>query len=239
MTKVSQTRTLGAFPDGRPGRQWPVSLHLRPVPQRIGLLGGTFDPPHRGHTAAAVSVRDALGLDRVILMVANQPWQKSASRHVTPAEIRLAMVREAVRGIDGLEAGDAEIRRGGVTYTSDTLEELRRADDEAEFFVIVGADTAATFDTWHRYTTIADQSTLVAITRPGHMLRGVADVQWTTVDVVPVDVTSTEIRRRVASGESIIDDVSPGVARIIDEQGLYRDHDVTVGEFTESVEVRP
>ncbi|MFP5488070.1 MAG: nicotinate-nicotinamide nucleotide adenylyltransferase, partial [Acidimicrobiia bacterium] len=92
-----------------------------PSPLRIGVFGGTFDPPHVGHLVTAVNVRHALHLDVVILMVNNVPWQKVGSRDITPAPDRLAMVAAAVEHVDGLVAGDHEIRAGGASYTADTL----------------------------------------------------------------------------------------------------------------------
>ncbi|MFM8794548.1 MAG: nicotinate-nicotinamide nucleotide adenylyltransferase, partial [Acidimicrobiales bacterium] len=133
---------------------------------RLGLLGGTFDPPHLGHLAAARTVRDALGLDRVDLLPANDPWQKSvAGRVVTEASVRLAMVRALVQGEDGLGVDDREIRRGGPTYTADTLEEIHAEMPGMEVHLIIGADTARTFGTWMRPGVVAALSTLVVVNR--------------------------------------------------------------------------
>ena len=109
---------------------------------RLGVFGGTFDPPHVGHLVTAVNVRHALALDRVLLVVANVPWQKVGERTVSPAEDRLAMVEAAARGVAGLEVSRLEIDRGGPSYTADTLGELRRAHPRAELFLIVGSDAA-------------------------------------------------------------------------------------------------
>lgn len=186
---------------------------------RIGLFGGTFDPPHRGHIAAAETVHRILELDRTILMVANDPWQKSGTRALTPATVRLEMVRAAVEGRDGLEPGDLEVRRGGVSYTADTVEELRALEPDAEVFVIVGVDAAARFATWRRHDDIVRVARLVAVTRPGH--RPPLGPEWLTVEMAPVDVSSTDIRSRVGDGRAISDDVSPAVARIISDRRLY------------------
>ena len=113
-----------------------------PSPQRLGLLGGTFDPPHRGHLAAAIAVRDALGLDRIDFLVANDPWQKSGEREVTPAAVRLQMAQAIVEGIEGIGVDDREVRRGGPTYTVETLEELAFECPGTDVFLIVGQDTA-------------------------------------------------------------------------------------------------
>src|SRR3954471_23370987 len=95
-----------------------------PVPERLGVFGGRFDPIHVGHLVTAVNVRHSLSLDRVLLVVAHDPWQK-AGTVVTPAADRLAMVAAAVVDVPGLEASDIELRRGDQSYTADTLAELR------------------------------------------------------------------------------------------------------------------
>ena len=144
-----------------------LALHWSPVPLRIGLFGGTFDPPHVGHLVTAVNVRHALALDAVVLMVANSPWQKQGSRPITAAEDRLAMVEAAVADVDGLVAGDAEIRRGGPSFTADTLATLVDGYPGAELFTIVGDDAAAGLTTWERHDEVVAQSHLVVVDRPG------------------------------------------------------------------------
>src|SRR5215213_1004694 len=109
------------------------------IATRLGLLGGTFDPVHTGHLVVAVNVRHALRLDRVLLVVANAPWQKSA-RPITPAADRLAVVEAAVAGTRGVEASSIEVDRGGESYTADTLEQLAQEDHDRELFLVVGAD---------------------------------------------------------------------------------------------------
>ena len=107
-------------------RGW-LLLDFPIVPARIGLFGGTFDPPHVGHLVTAVNVRHALQLDVVVLMVANVPWQKESSRRITPAEDRFALVQAAVADVPGLAAGRTEIDLGGPSYTVDTLAILGKA----------------------------------------------------------------------------------------------------------------
>ena len=135
--------------------------------ERIGILGGTFDPIHVGHLVAAVNAHHDLGLDRVVLMVANVPWQKAGARLVTPAEDRFAMVKAAVGEVPGLEASRLEIDRGGPSYTADTIAELRTLHPHAELLVIVGWDVSAELSTWERLEEIRDLATLVVVNRPG------------------------------------------------------------------------
>ncbi|MEY4391598.1 MAG: nicotinate (nicotinamide) nucleotide adenylyltransferase [Actinomycetota bacterium] len=201
----------------------PSDAQTRPVSLRLGLLGGTFDPPHAGHLAAAETVLGALGLDRVDLLPAHDPWQKSeGGREVTPAEVRLEMVRALVGARPGLGVDDREIRRGGVTYTVDTLLDVRRESPDAEVFLILGADTARRFHTWHRHEEVASLSTLVIVNRDheDHVVPpGAARVEF--VHMTPVDVSSTAVRADVAAGRDVTELVTPGVARIISAEGLY------------------
>ncbi len=188
---------------------------------RIGLFGGTFDPPHVGHLVTAVNVRHELGLDEVVLMVANVPWQKSASRRITDAEGRLAMVRAAVADVDGLSAGDLEVRRGGDSYTADTLAELADRHPRADLFTIVGDDAAAKLTTWERYGEVAERSSLVVVDRPGTPVELPAGFEWIRVEVPHLDVSSTDLRARFADGRPLDYLVTEPVLEVIHRLGLY------------------
>ncbi len=196
-------------------------------PRRIGLLGGTFDPPHRGHVAAAVAARDVLEVDLVLLVVAGDPWQKTAAGlTVSPAAQRLAMVEAAVAGHAGIRADDTEIRRGGPSYTVDTLDDLGRRYPGAEVLVLVGADVAADLDTWKHADELRQRATIVLMDRPGHPAASVPD-GWACrhLEVATPDVTSTEVRALVAAGRpaSELGELLPaGVASVIDTDRLYR-----------------
>ena len=206
----------------------PNSFYTRHVtttaPRRLGILGGTFDPPHAGHLAAALAVQTQVGLDDVVLMVANEPWQKVGDRQVTPARVRFEMTDALVQGISGLRADDREISRGGPTYTVDTLEEILADQPGTEIFLIVGADTAQRLETWHRASDVVALSTIVIVNRddvtnasPG-FLHGARVVN---VSMNRVDVSSSAIREAVANGESIDSLTSPSVASIIRDRSLY------------------
>lgn len=186
------------------------------------MLGGTFDPPHIGHLVAAVNVRHVLGLERVLLVVANVPWQKVASREVSPAGDRLAMVEAAAAGLEGVEASDVEIRRGGPSYTVDTLCELRRRDPDAELFVILGADAAAGLDTWERAEELPRLGTLVLVDRPGVECPPPPE-GWPVVRVeVPrLEVSSTDLRARVLDGRPLDFLVPDAVVTCIRHRRLY------------------
>jgi nicotinate-nucleotide adenylyltransferase len=193
------------------------------VPKRIGLFGGTFDPPHVGHLVTAVNVRFALGLDSVVLMVANSPWQKDGTRPISPAEDRLAMVEAAVADVEGLVAGDAEIRRGGPSFTADTLEGLAGCFPGAELFTIVGDDAAAGLTTWQRYDEIVALSRLVVVDRPGAPVELPAGFDWLHVEVPRLEVSSTDLRARVLDGRPLDYLVTDSVLEIIAARHLYRD----------------
>src|SRR5205085_6931281 len=132
---------------------------------RLGVFGGTFDPVHNGHLAAAVNARRALALDRVLVVPARDPWQKQ-DRELAPVDARLAMLEAAMTGIEGVEISRMELDRPGPTYTADTIEELhRRHGDEAELFLVVGADAASDLATWDRPDVMRDLATIVIVSR--------------------------------------------------------------------------
>lgn len=194
------------------------------APRRLGILGGTFDPPHAGHLAAAVAVQTQVALDELVLMVANEPWQKVGDRQVTPAQVRFEMTEALVDGISGLRADDREIRRGGPTYTVDTLEEIIAEHPDTEIFLIVGADTASRLETWHRASDVVRLSTIVIVNRDDvtNTARGfLHDARVVNVSMNPVDVSSSAIREAVAHGEAIVSATSSSVASIIRDRSLY------------------
>lgn len=212
---------------GRPPRPVPNSArpYTGPVtttPRRLGVLGGTFDPPHVGHLLAAVNVRRALSLDEVLLVVANDPWQKSGTRRITPAEDRLAMVRAAVEGVDGVLASAIEVERGGPSYTVETVEELLAVEPGAEIFVIVGADAAGGLDTWERCKDLAALAELVVVDRLGASAPPPPD-WWpaTHVEIPRIELSSTDLRERVADGRPLDYLLPASVVTCIRERRLY------------------
>ena len=190
--------------------------------ERLGIFGGTFDPPHVGHLVAAVNVRHELDLDRMLLVVANEPWQKTSDRQVTPAEDRLAMVAAAVADHDGLEASDIEIRRGGPSYTADTVTELGSGDPEAAFFVVLGRDAAAELPTWERVDVVRDQAEIVVVDRPGGHAELPQGFRWRRVVIPQLQVSSTDLRDRLAGGRPVDYLVPDAVVECLRERHLYR-----------------
>lgn len=194
---------------------------------RIGVFGGTFDPVHIGHLVAALDTRVALGLDRMLLVPANVPWQKVGDRAVTPAPDRLAMLRAAVDGVEGLDVSTVDIDRGGATYTADTLADLSAHDPHAAFFLVVGADVARELNTWVRPHEIRQRATLAVVDRghdradgDAHALRAGG---WRVehVRITALEVSSSDVRCRMAEGRPIDFLVPPGAIRVIEERHLY------------------
>jgi nicotinate-nucleotide adenylyltransferase len=189
--------------------------------RRIGLFGGTFDPPHVGHLVTAVNVRHAVDLDVVVLMVANVPWQKEGTRSITPALDRLAMVEAAVADVPGLEAGRLEIDLGGPSFTADTLAALAAREPGVALYTIVGDDAAAGIATWERHEEVVNRSTMVVVDRPGEPVELTGDVPWIHVEVPRLEVSSTDLRSRFVDGRPLDYLVTDPVLQVIAERGLY------------------
>jgi nicotinate-nucleotide adenylyltransferase len=190
---------------------------------RIGVFGGTFDPPHVGHLLVATDAREALELDRLIFVPAGaQPFKVDAPP-VASGQERLEMVRLAVAGDANTLVDDAEINRKGLSFTVDTLEQLSGKNPAAELFLLLGEDVLAGFEQWRNPARIRELATLAAVRRSGAgspvqpIVPGVL-----TVSTRRVDVSSTEIRERRRAGRSIKGFVPESVERFIDERGLYR-----------------
>ncbi len=188
---------------------------------RIGILGGTFDPPHVGHLIIAEQACVQLKLDTVVFIPAYLPPHKSGSPSASGLD-RLAMTRLAVRGNPSLTVSDREVKRGGVSYTIDTLKELRQRYPDARFFLIIGEDNYKTFDTWKDYRHIANLASLVVYRREDKQ-RGVnrhTAVIW--LDGPLVSVSSSMIRSYLRNARSVRYLVPESVARYIRKKRLYR-----------------
>jgi nicotinate-nucleotide adenylyltransferase len=196
------------------------------VGRRVGVFGGTFDPVHIGHLVAANEVRWKLQLDTVLLMVAGEPWQKAGRTDLTPAADRLAVVEAAVAGVEGLEASSLEVERVGPTYTVDTLSSLAAREPGVELFLIVGADVTELLETWERPAAVRELATLVAVERPGSAPVQVERLEadgWRveTVAIPALEVSSSEVRRRLAADEPIDFLVPAAAVRELRARGRY------------------
>lgn len=191
--------------------------------ERLGIFGGTFDPPHVGHLVTAVNVRHDLALDRVLLVVNDQPWQKLGTRDITPAQDRFAMVEAAVGSVEGLEASRIEIDRGGMSYTADTLRALLDERPDRELFVILGSDAAGGLPSWERADEVRSMATIVVVERPGtHEVAVPEGWSWVRVEVPRLEVSSTDLRARVADGRPLDYLLTPDVIAAVERLGLYR-----------------
>lgn len=187
--------------------------------ERIGVLGGSFDPVHNGHLMAAAEVRAALDLDRVLLVVAGNPWQKQGTVIATAA-VRLALVGAAVAGIDGLEASAVELG-AAAAVTADTLERLARPS--RSLFLILGTDAVGNMGTWRRLEDTKDLATVVVVERSGEVGVEPPGTGWQVchVPIPRLDVSSSDIRARIATGRPIDGLVPPGVVRLVRSRSLY------------------
>ena len=187
---------------------------------RLGVFGGTFDPPHVGHLIVASDACDVLRLDRMLFVPAAVPPHKPDGVVATP-EQRLEMVRAAIAGDARFEADDLELRREGRSYSVDTLRELRERYPDAELFFVLGADQLRDFHSWREPGEIARLARLAAVARNGDPVPAIP-YEVTRVPVTRIDVSSTDVRRRIAEGRSVRYLLPEGVAEVVREYGLYR-----------------
>lgn len=197
--------------------------------ERVGALGGTFDPLHRAHLHLADAAAAALELDRLILIPAGDPWRKRG-REITAAQHRLAMTRAAAAGRGGgLEVSDIEVRRDGPTYTLDTVRELRDRG-ASQLWWIMGADAVLDLPHWHRANEILTCARIAAVVRPGaeldrrqldRLIPGLGRwLDW--IPMEPIELSATAVRERLRCGCDVAADLPPAVLEYIREHGLYQ-----------------
>lgn len=202
--------------------------------KRIVCLGGSFDPVHNGHLIVARAVAEARGYERVTIVPAATPPHKAATR--ATGEQRAEMLRLATAGDDLFDVSEVELRREGPSYTLDTVRQLRRRSGAAEVHWIVGTDMLADLPKWHRAPEVVAEATVVTAARPGwsdrleDILTDLADhfgaeaverIRAGVVRTPLIEISSTDIRRRVRAGLSVRYMVPEPVERYIAEQGLY------------------
>jgi len=191
---------------------------------RIGVFGGTFDPPHIGHLLLASDAREALSLDRLIFIPAGAQPLKVNTPPVASARDRLEMVRLAVADDANYSVDDTEIGRKGLSYTVDTLEHLSERYPGAKLFLLLGEDSLRSFDQWREPQRIMELASLAVMRRDSASLEGVKPIPSGVLEVSTrrVDVSSTEIRERLRAGKSIKGFVPESVERFVEARGLYR-----------------
>jgi nicotinate-nucleotide adenylyltransferase len=201
---------------------------------KIGILGGTFDPIHNGHLAAAELARHSLQLERVLLVPSRTPPHRMVEPRAS-AFHRFAMTALAAMSLERTLCSDLELQREGPSYTSLTLESLHREGfAPSDLFFILGADAFAEISSWHNYPRVLEMANFVVVARPGAEIperdapHSSAATSRFLVNAVTPDVSSTGIRRRLSEGESIDDLVPPAVGDYIRRQRLYVPTEVTV-----------
>lgn len=192
------------------------------MPRRIGLFGGTFDPPHNAHLALARQALAELGLDELRWIPAGQPYQKA--RAITPAVHREAMVRAAIAGEPRFVLERCELERAGPSYTIDTVRELQAREPGQRWFLLVGQDQYAGLPSWRAWRELLASVELAVAQRPGAPVPPVEQLRAAkavAIALPPMNVSATMIRARVAAGQPVDDLVPPGVASYIDRHHLY------------------
>jgi nicotinate-nucleotide adenylyltransferase len=197
---------------------------------RIGILGGTFDPIHVGHLAAARVAIECAHLDRVLFVPSATPPHRDPAE--ADASERLEMARLATEDDPRFEVSDVEVRRGGRSYTSDTVRELTRMHPGDELFLILGWDAARLFATWHEPDRIRAEASIVVIGRPGMEAPTAEDIEAAGLDRARTvlclgrtpDISASALRASLATGEPVGDCLPPAVERYIAEHGLYGDN---------------
>jgi nicotinate-nucleotide adenylyltransferase len=191
---------------------------------KLGIMGGTFDPPHIGHLIIAETARQQLNLDKVLFMPAGDPWRKS-QRGVTPARHRLAMTRLAIEDNVCFELDGREVRREGPTYTADTLKELRAELPDAELFFITGEDVLADLPDWHEPGVVVELVRFAVAPRLGSRPPAalVPPDRIVRLEMPYIGISSTRLRHMAEEGLGLRYLVPDAVERYIRENGLYAD----------------
>jgi nicotinate-nucleotide adenylyltransferase len=185
---------------------------------KIGILGGSFDPVHVGHVEVARSVKDFLGLDRLFVIPAAQhPFKRNG--HKASASDRAEMLEIAFGGIGGIEVDRCEIRRGGISYTIDTLRDFKARFPGDELSLIVGADTLEDFESWKEHSEIGALASIVVMTRPNELADG--SDNFRVVKVPALDISATGIRAALDSGGAVDELLPPAVLEFIKARRLY------------------
>ncbi len=185
------------------------------VLKKIAIYGGTFDPVHHAHLILARDALERIGLDEVIFLpAAISPLKKAAP--VASGELRLAMLRAAIKGEPKFAADDCELRRPPPSYTIDTVDEVQRRNSDTAIYCLIGEDNVDTLTKWYRFTELEKMVHFVVLDRTGQ-----ASTRSYPVIDRKIDISATEIRSRVASGQSIRYLVPPAVEEIIRREKLY------------------
>jgi nicotinate-nucleotide adenylyltransferase len=204
---------------------------------RIGVFGGAFDPPHRAHLALAQAAVQQLGLDSLLVVPTGLAWHKP--RTLTDASHRIAMCQLAFAQVPKAKVDNRETRRTGPSYTADTLAEIQSEHPTASLYLLIGQDQARALPTWHRWAEVAGAATICVALRPGSMPAGAAPTQSThsarspdleslaipglvQINMTPMDLSATDVRRQAGRLQELAAWVSDPVARYIEQHHLYQ-----------------
>ncbi|MHB1462108.1 MAG: nicotinate-nucleotide adenylyltransferase [Armatimonadota bacterium] len=195
----------------------------------IGIYGGSFNPIHHGHLILAQHTAEICGIDRMLLVPCHTPVHKQP-QELASAELRLQMVRASVLGHPLLEACDVEIRRAGPSFTSDTLQELHRMYPDDRFSMLIGTDTLLQIAQWHQPEVILSLCKLLVLHRPGYRVdrpeqylpKGSPAECVTMIEAPHLQISSSDIRQRIADGKSIRYLTPDAAVQIMDEHLIYR-----------------
>jgi len=199
---------------------------------RIGILGGSFNPPHNGHLSLAKAALDGLELDRVLLVPAREAPHKTIEADPGP-EVRLELCNLACEGIEGIEVSDLEVGRPGPSWTVDTLRTISSEHPDWDVILVLGEDMASSLDTWREPSEVVELATIAWVGRPGgagesaaerisSLVEGLGGNDPVHLAMPPIDISSTLVRERCATGEPVAELVPAGVDWLIAERGLYR-----------------
>ncbi|MGM7702076.1 nicotinate-nucleotide adenylyltransferase [Pseudalkalibacillus sp. Hm43] len=187
--------------------------------KKIGILGGTFDPPHIGHLIMATEAKFQCNLDEIWFMPSATPPHKN--REVTHGEHRIAMVREMIARCEGFEVTEIEFERKGPSYTVDTIQQLKEDHADARFYFIIGGDMVDSLHTWDRIEQLMEMVTFIGVKRPGYEFESPYMDRILTIETPLIGISSTMLRNRFAGGENTKYYVSEEVRKYIEVNGLY------------------
>jgi len=194
---------------------------------KLCLFGGTFDPPHNAHFIIAEAIRESLDLNKIIFVPANKPPHKFDNAPVTPVEHRIAMLKLCIDNLPQFEFSDVELKRGGVSYTIDTILQIKEqhGSRSRDLHFLIGSDSLADFKSWYRWQDILDESTVVVARRPRFERSDIAPdllEQVTFLNLPRMEISSTEIRERFYSGRMTRFYVPDAVSKYIKKHNIYR-----------------
>ena len=188
---------------------------------RVGIFGGTFDPPHIGHLIVSGEVVEEANLDQLLWVPAATPPHKGGG--ISSEGLRTEMVQAAIEDDPRIEFSDVELKRGGVSYTIDTLRDLKAAHPAWSLSLVIGSDQADSFHEWREPDAILELAELIVMSRDGTPGPEFETGKVTRLSVTRIDVSSTRIRERIAQGKSVRYMVTDHVLSIIEREKLYRE----------------